>query len=146
MLPPLAIAMVDHPAFGVGTGMLQNARVALGVPTRYEVEQEFERHLVELGTVGFLLVWMVKLGLSVALFRAHRLLKRAGRKGAATAALSYAILTMVGNLTFDHVWQALYFMGCGFILADVVAVARARAVLAPAPAPERLPDAALAAR
>ena len=144
VLPPLAIAMVDHPAFGVGTGMLQNARVALNVPVTHEVEQEFERHLVELGTVGFLLVWTVKLGLSIALFRAHRLLKRAGRKGAATAALSYAILTMVGNLTFDHVWQALYFIGFGFILAEVLSVVRARAAVAPAP--EQMPVAALAAR
>ena len=145
VLPPLAIAMVDHPAFGVGTGMLQNARISLGVPAPYEVEQEFERHLVELGTMGFLLVWAVKLGLIIALFRAHRILKRAGRKGAATAALSYAILTMVGNLTFDHIWQALYFMGCGFILAEVLVVVRARTAMV-ATAPERLPDAALAAR
>ena len=145
VLPPLAISMVDHPAFGVGTGMLQNARVSLNIPTRYEVEQEFERHLVELGTMGFLLVWTVKLGLIIALVRAHRMLKRAGRKGAATAALSYAILTMVGNLTFDHIWQALYLTGCGFILAEVLAVLRARAAVV-APAPERPLDAALAAR
>jgi len=95
--------------------------------------------------VGFLLVWTVKLGLSIALLRAHRMLKRARRKGAATAALSYAILTMVGNLTFDHIWQALYFMGCGFILAEVLAVVRAQAAVVAA-APERLPDAALAVR
>ena len=67
-------------------------------------------------------MWTVKLGLIIALVRAHRILKRAGRKGAATAALSYAILTMVGNLTFDHIWQALYLTGCGFILAEVLAV------------------------
>jgi len=145
VLPPLAIAMVDHPGFGVGTGMLQNAHVALGVSVPYEVEQEFERHLVELGTMGFLLVWTVKLGLIIALVRAYRILKRAGRKGAATAALSYAILTMVGNLTFDHIWQALYLTGCGFILAEVLAVQRARAVV-PVAATERMPDAALAAR
>ena len=90
-------------------------------------------------------MWAVKLGLIIALFRAHRILKRAGRKGAATAALSYAILTMVGNLTFDHIWQALYFMGCGFVLAEVLVVVRARAAMV-ATAPERLPDAALAAR
>ena len=95
--------------------------------------------------MGFLLVWTMKLGLSVALFRAYRILKRAGRKGATTAALSYAILTMVGNLTFDHIWQALYLTGCGFILAEVLAVARARA-LVPVAAPERMPDAALSAR
>jgi hypothetical protein len=124
VIPPLAIAMVDHPAFGLGTGMLQNARIALRVPVRIEVEQEFERYLVELGTLGFLLLWTVKFGLSVALYRAYRILKAAGRRGAATAALSYAILTMIGNLTFDHIWQALYFIGCGFILAEIAALAR----------------------
>jgi hypothetical protein len=127
VLPPLAIAMVDHPALGIGTGMLQNARMALHVDVPYEVEQEFERYLVELGTMGFILLWSIKFGLSVALYRAYLLLKRAGRRGAATAALSYAILTMIGNITFDHIWQALYFIGCGFILAEIAAVLRERA-------------------
>jgi hypothetical protein len=133
VLPPLAIGMVDHPAFGIGTGMLQNARIALGVQASQEVEQEFERYLVELGTLGYLLLWTVKFGLSVALFRAYRFLKGAGRRGASTAALSYAILTMVGNLTFDHVWQALYFIGCGFILAEIVAILRSPAPTTPSP-------------
>jgi hypothetical protein len=31
---------------------------------------------------------------------------------------------MLGNLTFDHIWQALYFLGCGFILSEVVSVMR----------------------
>jgi hypothetical protein len=129
VLPPLAIAMVDHPVLGIGTGMLQNARAALGVKVEHEVEQEFERYLVELGTVGFLLVWSVKFGMSVALFRAYLVLKRAGRRGAAAGALSYAALTMIGAITFDHIWQALYFVGCGFILAEVVSVAREKALL-----------------
>jgi hypothetical protein len=85
--------------------------------------------LIELGPVGYLLVWTAKLGLIIALIRAYALLKRAGRRGAAGAALSYAALTMVGSQTFDHVWQALYFLGCGFILAEVISVQRARAVV-----------------
>jgi len=134
VLPPLAIAMVDHPALGIGTGMLQNARVAMRIPVAYEVEQEFERYLVELGTFGYLLVWTGRLGLSIALIRAYFILKRAGRRGAGTAALSYAILTMIGNMTFDHIWQALYFIGCGFILAEVIEVTREKAIAAqPAP-------------
>ena len=43
--------------------------------------------------------------------------------------MSYAVLTFNGMLVFDHVWQALYFVGCGFILAEVVSVS------APATAP-----------
>ena len=43
---------------------------------------------------------------------------------------------MIGNLGFDHNWQALYFIGCGFILAEVVNVRqRAAAALAPSVAP-----------
>jgi hypothetical protein len=60
----------------------------------------------------------------VALLRSYSILKRAGRRGSSGAALSYAAMTMVGNLTFDHNWQALYFMGCGFVLAEVVDVLR----------------------
>ena len=62
----------------------------------------------------------------MALLRARAILRRAGRRGASAAALSYAILTLVGSLTYDHIWQALYFMGCGFVLAEVVLVERAR--------------------
>ena len=51
-------------------------------------------------------------------------------RGAAGAALSYAVLTMFGNLTFDNVWQALYFLGCGFILSEVVSVLREQATAA----------------
>lgn len=125
LLPPVAIATYDYPPFGTGTGMLQNARNAMHITTDWEVEQEAGRYLVELGPVGFLFVWTAKLGLAVALVRAYGLLKRAGRRGAAAAALSYALTTMVGNLAYDHIWQALYFVGCGFILGEVVAVSRA---------------------
>ena len=62
----------------------------------------------------------------IALAASYTILKQAGRRGSASAALSYAALTMFGNLAFDHNWQALYFVGCGFILAEVVAVLRER--------------------
>jgi len=122
LLPPVALATFDYPFFGVGTGMLQNARYSMRIFTQYDAEAEVGRYLIELGPVGFALLWTIKFGLMVALFRAYRILKRAGRRGGATAALCYAILTLNGNLTFDHIWQALFFMGCGFILAEVVAV------------------------
>jgi hypothetical protein len=144
VLPPLAIGMLDHPPLGVGTGMQQNARVRMGIADSYVQEVESGRYLVELGTFGYLVVWTAKLGLMVALVRAYKLLRRAGRRGAATASLSYAVLTMAGSLTFDHVWQALYFVGCGFILAEVLSVLRARAAVAPVPEP--MPIGALAAR
>jgi len=134
VVPPIAMATFDYPAFGIGTGMSQNVRLSMKIPTQWEAEVEAHRFLVELGPVGYILVWGTKVGLVVALLRAYRILKRAGRRGASSAAMSYAALTLLGSPTFDHVWQALYFMGCGFILAEVVSVTRAAAV-EPAPAP-----------
>ena len=128
MLPPVALATVDYPILGVGTGMEQNGRSAFHVSTEWDTEAELARYLVELGPVGFLFVWVTKMGLVAALLRAYKILKRAGRRGSAGAALSYAALTMLGSLAFDHNWQALFFMGCGFVLAEVVSVNREQAV------------------
>jgi hypothetical protein len=128
VLPPVALSIYNYPPLGIGTGMQQNARFSLHADSsEYAAESEVGRYLVELGPIGYLIVWTTKLGLVVGLARAYAILKRAGRRGAAGAALSYAVLTMFGNLTFDHVWQALYFLGCGFVLAEVVSVLRAQA-------------------
>jgi len=50
---------------------------------------------------------------------------------------------MIGSPAFDHIWQALYFLGCGMILAEVVSVLRERA--AAAAAVPAAPDKALVA-
>lgn len=123
-VPPLAMARIDPPFMGIGTGTQQNAHASLRVALDWNEESETGRYLVELGPVGFLAVWLSKLGLMIALLRAAKILKRAGRRGAASAAMAYAVLTFNGNLVFDHVWQALYFLGCGFILAEVVSATR----------------------
>jgi hypothetical protein len=132
LLPPVALALHEYPFLGTGTGMQQNARATFRISTKWDVEDEVGRYLVELGPIGFILIWFTKLGLMVSLIRSHSILKRAGRRGSAAAALSYAALTLVGNLGFDHNWQALYFIGCGFILAEVANLRqRATAALAP---------------
>lgn len=130
ILPPAALVTFDYPPLGIGTGMMQNARYSMRLKSDWDAEIEAARFLIELGPVGFVLVWGTKLGLAVALVRAYRILKRAGRRGAAGAAISYVILTMVGSATFDHIWQALYFMGLGFILGEVVSVLRQNAAAA----------------
>jgi hypothetical protein len=118
LLPPVALAVFEYPIGGVGTGMAQNAAATLRITNPYPAEAELHRYLVELGVVGFLLMWSLRLGLVVALLRAYKILKQAERRGGAGAALSYAALTFFGNLTFDHIWQALYFVGVSFILAE----------------------------
>jgi hypothetical protein len=134
MLPPVALSRFEYPALGIGTGMQQNAKVSMKIYSKWDVELEAGRYLVELGVVGFILIWLARLGLMLALLRAYFILKRARRRGAAGAALSYAALTFLGTLTFDHIWQALFFTGCGFILAEVMTVTRgnSRAPLAAA--------------
>jgi hypothetical protein len=124
-VPPVALVSLDYPTAGLGTGMQQNARTSLRVYTKWEAEGEVGRLLIELGPIGYLLIWLTKFGLTAALFRAYKILKMAGRRGAAGAALSYAALSMIGSLVFDHIFQALYFTGCGFILAEVASLARA---------------------
>ena len=129
ILPPVALATLHYPMMGIGTGMEQNAHYAFHVSApEWDSDSEINRYLVELGPIGFIFFWVTKLGLAVALMRAYKFLKRAGRRGAAAAALSYAAMTMAANLTFDHNWQALYFLGCGFVLSDVLAVTRQHAL------------------
>jgi hypothetical protein len=126
LLPPVAIAMTDHPVLGIGTGMQQNARLPMGVNPVWNSEGETGRYLVELGTLGYLLVWLARLGLAVALVRASRLARSAGRLPLAGLALAFVPLTFLGNLTFDHVWQALFFIGVGLILRDLIEVVPGR--------------------
>jgi hypothetical protein len=139
-VPVVALLRYDYPGAGLGTGMQQNARFSMGV-TRldYFSEGETGRYLIELGPVGYLLIWTAKIGLCVALFRAYLILKRARRRAAAGAAISYAFVTPIGSLTFDHVWQALFFLGCGFILSEVVSVVRREEVLPATEPPLRRP-------
>jgi hypothetical protein len=135
-LPPVAMATYEYPIGGLGTGMQQNARFSIGVAADMNIEYENGRYLIELGPFGYLLFWSAKLGLCVALMRCYRILKRANRRAAAGTALSYTFVTVIGNLTFDHVWQSLFFLGCGFILSETASVLRqpqaARTAEAPA--------------
>jgi hypothetical protein len=120
-LPPLAILQTEFPAFGIGTGMQQNARVALGVRAGWDSEPEPGRYLIELGLVGYLLVWIARLGLVAAGVRAAAVLARAGKRALAGCALALAGLSFIGTLTFDHVWQALFFLSAGLVLKAVAA-------------------------
>lgn len=120
LLPPFAIMRNEYPLLGIGTGMQQNARVALRILTDWATEGEPGRYLIELGLPGYLFVWLARLGLCVGLLRAAFILRRAGRGAVAGAAYAYAFFAMQGNLTFDHIFQALFFLGSGMILAEVV--------------------------
>jgi hypothetical protein len=123
VLPPVALIAFDYPMMGLGTGMQQNARFSMGVaPQGYEEEIAAGRILIELGPVGYLLVWISQIGLMVALLRASAILKRSGRRAACGAARSYAAVLPFSSFAFDHIFQALFFVGCGFILSQLLEV------------------------
>ncbi|HEX3694641.1 MAG TPA: hypothetical protein VH374_04560 [Polyangia bacterium] len=123
LFPPYSLAKLNYPVLGLGTGMQQNFRILFGVGFgEYESEMEVGRYLIELGAVGYILIWLVRFGLLVALLRAANFFRRARRRAATGAALAYALLNFYGNLSFDHIWQALYFTGCGFILSELVQI------------------------
>jgi hypothetical protein len=119
-VPPLALVFVDHPPLGMGTGALQNAANLRGELSPYVVENEHGRVLIELGVPGYLLMSAVRVGLIVALLRAGWFLRARGKRPAAGAAFALAALTLPGNLLFDHVFQALYFIGVGIVLEATV--------------------------
>jgi hypothetical protein len=64
-------------------------------------------------------VWATKAGLAIALLRAAAYLKRRGHDGMAGTAAALAFFSFIGNAAFDHVWQALFFVGVGIVLATV---------------------------
>ena len=110
---------------GIGTGMQQNVRAQLGIPSyQYNAESEPEKQLIELGIPGYMLYWFARLGICVALIKASRILRRDGRGAVAGAAMGIAALTFFGNLTFDHIWQALFFIAVGYVLLETNAAHR----------------------
>lgn len=119
ILPVVAMTTSVYPFMGIGTGMQQNARAQLGVSSRgYDAENEPGKYLIELGVPGYLLLWFAKLGIAVALFKASRILRKAHHGAAAGAAVGFSALTFFGNLTFDHIWQSLFFIAVGYILME----------------------------
>lgn len=116
LVPPLAMLLVDYPVLGLGTGTLQNAAIAAGEIPRFLVEAEQGRVLIEQGVPGYLLLSILRIGLIVALIRAGRRLKRAGRRPEAGVAWALAALTLPGHIFFNHVFQALYFIAAGIVL------------------------------
>ena len=76
VIPPVAMMTLDYPMMGAGTGSMQNAAMSLHIYPKWNAELELHRYLVELGPVGFMFVWAVKLGLMVAFYRASKILNQ----------------------------------------------------------------------
>ncbi len=119
-LTPAPLFLNDYPPLGVGTGTEQNAATILGHAGEWTVEGEPARYLVELGAPGFVLMYLRRLGLAVALVRISGRLRRLRQAPASGVALVLAVLAMTGNIVFDHVFQALFFFATGLLLTEVV--------------------------
>jgi hypothetical protein len=119
-IPVLPMIMFDYPALGIGTGMQSNARAVFGIPPLpWDIEAEPGRVILELGVVGYVLVWLARLGLMVALVRAALRLRKGGQRGLAGIAFAWAALGVVAPLIVDHIYSALYFIGVGLVLRGV---------------------------
>src|SRR4030095_8913149 len=66
-LPLVTMMETDYPFLGAGVGMLQNAATAAQVEAQWTVEAEPQRVLIELGAPGYLLVWLSRFVLAIAL-------------------------------------------------------------------------------
>lgn len=119
-IPVYAVANTEYQWLGAGVGVLQNAGVALQFQPSTTAEIELQRVLIELGLLGYLLVWFSRVLLVVALVRSARRLWRAGEHAWSGAACAYAGLAMLMQLSTDHVGQALFFLGNGILLSAVV--------------------------
>ena len=52
--------------------------------------------------------------------RCAAMLRRQGQRALLGSALTLAVLALLGNLAFDHVWQALFFIAVGMILRAAI--------------------------
>lgn len=116
VLPPIALTYYRYPLLGIGTGMQQNARFTLGIRVPDSIEAPEGRYLVELGPIGYLLIWLSRLGLLVMLVRIGLRLRRRNLRSASATCFGLAVVTLPGNLVFDHVFQSLYFTFVGLVL------------------------------
>jgi hypothetical protein len=132
MVPPLAIDRYSQEMFGIGTGMQNNARRQFGVAIRpNDFEGETPNVIVEQGPIGYVLYWLARLGLIVALLKTSAIFKRAGEGGFRGLAIAYAILLIMGPIMQDHVYSALYFIGVGLLLRRAAMCQPAPALLPP---------------
>lgn len=120
VVPVVPILYSDYPPLGLGVGAMQNAAAWLGVDTGWSAESEAHRLLIEVGVPGYLLVWLSRALVSLALIRVGRSLARSKARPWAGAAWAYALCCMLMPLTTDHVAQSLFFSGVGLILARLV--------------------------
>jgi len=117
IIPVVAMAVYHYPPMGNGTGGQQNAAGALGLmDPKYFAEGENHKILIEQGVLGLAILWTARFGISVALLKASRRLRRARRGGLAGLALGLSAMNLMLNLNFDHVAQALLFIGVGYVL------------------------------
>jgi hypothetical protein len=154
LIPLIApLQSLEHAGpFGRGIGATHQAGpVLLNVPEPFwlrgfSTEAESGRIMLELGPVGFLLIYAVRFYLVLVAVRAARLLKIASHRALALASLLFMLAQLSGTIVFDPVANIFFWFFVGLlnvvIRLDRAAVMElslaARSALSP-PTPSSLP-------
>jgi hypothetical protein len=135
--------------YGIGATHQAAAAVATGVvPYSWlrglAAEVESARVMIELGPVGFLLVYFSRIYLIIFAFRQVLVMRTGFHRALATACLLFFLAQLPGNIIFDLTSDLYFWFFSGLLLLvmrfDRVAVAKAaRAAAAPPAAPAQPP-------
>ncbi|HKH43089.1 MAG TPA: hypothetical protein VKM72_00310 [Thermoanaerobaculia bacterium] len=134
----------DAGLFGFGIGATHQTAVAVTkglVPYSWTrgivVEGETGRIMLELGSVGFLLMFIIRLVLALSALRRSRLVRHPYFRGVATACFLFLVAQIIGGVVFDVVTGVYYWFFAGLLglmeqLDREAALAKSRAAAAPA--------------
>jgi hypothetical protein len=154
--PYMLLPQVGLLGFGIGSTHQTAATLAPGlVPYSWLpgliVEVESGRVMIELGPIGFCLVYLIRIYLAVFAFRQILVLRTRFHRALATAAFLFFLTALPGGVVFDVTSDFYYWFFVGLLMLairlDREAVRRAaRAAATPRPAAlEPLPEPALPA-
>jgi hypothetical protein len=142
-MAPLNV-LPDVGLFGFGIGAAHQAATALaGGPIPFvwlrglAVEAESGRILLELGPLGFLLLYFIRLYMAVFAFRQVLVLRTPFHRAMAVSSLLFFLVQIPGNIVYD-VTSSLYFWTSGGLLLTAMKLDR-EAVRAAARAKQQIP-------
>jgi hypothetical protein len=143
--PYLVMADAGPAGFGIGATHQTAAALTPGiVPYSWLhgliIEVETGRIMLELGPIGFLLVYLVRLYLAFFAFRQVLALRTRFHRALATGSLLFFLAAIPGGVVFDVTSDVYYWFFAGLLLAAIrldreLPAKAARAAAAPAPVP-----------
>jgi hypothetical protein len=119
MLSGPVSALGEAGSFGYGIGSTHQARVFL-MPGEISdrlpppAENEWDRIILEVGPLGFALVLLMRVLVSLQLWSAYRASKGSELRTYVAAALVFSLISIPGSLVFNHTASAFYWFMAGF--------------------------------